>query len=120
MIFRYGFDAKVTDKGLISIQKLRFENDTLYGGAGDDQLTGGAGSDTFVFAGAYGRDDIQDFGTEDHLDLSGIDTIEDYADLIAGHLWQTAAGVWIGDWNQNTITLRGWDIDDLSEELFLF
>ncbi len=31
MIFRHGFDAKVTDKGLISIQKLRFENPRVGG-----------------------------------------------------------------------------------------
>jgi hypothetical protein len=31
LIFRHGFDAKVTDKGLISMQKLRFENPRVGG-----------------------------------------------------------------------------------------
>jgi Ca2+-binding RTX toxin-like protein len=61
--------------------------DTLYGGAGDDaitgglgadQLHGGTGNDTFFYAAttestAVSEDQIFDFASGDHIDLSAID-----------------------------------------------
>ena len=39
--------------------------DTLVGGAGDDTLTGGTAGDVFIFSGAFGNDEITDFGFAD-------------------------------------------------------
>ncbi|MEI9900643.1 MAG: calcium-binding protein [Hyphomicrobium sp.] len=41
----------------------------LDGGAGQDWVTGGEGDDTFVFSGAWGHDDITDFGEGDIVEL---------------------------------------------------
>jgi serralysin len=59
--------------------------DVLTGGLGNDRLFGGAGSDTFVFAidaNNGGKDSIRDYvAGEDHIDLSGISTVANYAAL---------------------------------------
>ncbi len=55
-------------------------DDVLVGGAGRDILAGGTGNDTFVFAGlgdtgvdVTTRDRIGDFGSGDHIDLTGME-----------------------------------------------
>ena len=52
--------------------------DTLVGGIGADVLAGGAGDDLFVYRNvgestASGADNITDFATGDHIDLSAVD-----------------------------------------------
>lgn len=61
-------------------------DDTLTGGAGNDVLGGGAGADVFVFADAFGRDQISDFS------ISGGDTLR-LDDAIWGGATKTATEV---------------------------
>jgi Ca2+-binding RTX toxin-like protein len=64
-------------------------SDRLDGGPGDDELVGGAGADRFVFRDdpedkLGGRDALQDFvpGT-DLVDLTGVEGLADFGDLLA-------------------------------------
>ncbi|MDO6962834.1 Ig-like domain-containing protein [Rhizobium alvei] len=64
-------------------------DDFLFGGTGGDRLTGGTGIDTFVFEAKCSKDLITDFGSTgeaDVIDLSAIDEIANYRDLIRNHL----------------------------------
>jgi Ca2+-binding RTX toxin-like protein len=61
--------------------------DTLNGHRGDDILSGGAGSDLFLFSKGSGHDVIKDFKPgEDHIDVSGLNGIVDFDEMIAHHL----------------------------------
>ncbi|MDB5526259.1 MAG: hemolysin-type calcium-binding repeat family protein [Rhizobium sp.] len=61
--------------------------DTLDGGKESDILTGGNDADVFVFRTGDGRDTITDFdGLADHIDLSGMNGIEDFNDLKLNHI----------------------------------
>ncbi|MGB0507350.1 MAG: calcium-binding protein [Pikeienuella sp.] len=91
--------------------------DTLIGGAGDDRLSGGAKADTFVFRKGHGNDTITDFNTD-------LDNLKFEIDgLTAADLTITAASsgalIEIADLNQ-TVLLRGVEIDELSADAFLF
>lgn len=44
--------------------------DRLAGGDGDDVLNGGSGSDTFVFEASFRADRIEDFASEDVIELA--------------------------------------------------
>ena len=65
-------------------------NDRLDGGAGNDRMTGGPGNDIFVFATGSGRDVITGFAAsgpgQDRIDLRGLASVTDFADLAANHL----------------------------------
>lgn len=100
--------------------------DVLYGGAGADRLDGGEGDDliygngqgdVFVFAGAFGRDRIADFGASDRIDLSAFHLA--YADLafasIRGGIEVTALR--FGDGNR--IVVSGAH-DPIAEQMFRF
>ncbi len=56
-------------------------NDTLNGGAGNDFLEGGSGADLFVFS--EGRDVIEDFRTEDTIQIASSLGVADFAGLLA-------------------------------------
>ena len=45
-------------------------NDTIDGGSGDDTIDGGNDSDTIVFSSSHGKDTINNFASDDVLDLS--------------------------------------------------
>lgn len=97
--------------------------DTIVGGGGNDTLSGGVNWDVFVFEGVFGNDTITDFNVtnlNEAIDLSGVTTIDDFADLAANHLNQSGADAVIADGNGNTITLLGVDMTDLSANDFLF
>lgn len=103
--------------------------DTIRGGSGEDQITlegddralGGADNDTFVFI--SGDAIIRDFGAdgdEDVIDLTNIEGISDFEDLIDNHLVDTGRDVAIYDDAGNTLTLRNISEGDLSSDDFLF
>ena len=90
-------------------------NNLLQGGLGDDTLQGGAGNDVFVFTDGNGNDVISDFEATNDLediDLSGISTIADFADLRDNYMTQVGADVVI-DTGTGTITLVGVNLADL-------
>jgi Ca2+-binding RTX toxin-like protein len=93
-------------------------NDTLIGGAGADRLEGGAGSDTFVFSSlsdsgivSTARDRIMDFGTGDHIDLSGMAAEAGVAfDFIEGAAFSGVAGQ-VRQFSANGHTILSGDIN---------
>jgi len=92
-----------------------FLSDTLVGGSGDDLLTGGAAADTFIFAREFGNDVVEDFSdnNNEQLDLTGVVTIVNFADLSNNHLTQTPDGALIDDGLGNTILLEGFNANAL-------
>ena len=98
-------------------------NDSLFGGAGDDSLLGGAGEDRFVFAADDGNDTIWDFsstpGETDLILLEGFSPAS-----LGGHPIETAEQVGnhvvIDLEPSQSIVLRDFTLEDLSEDFFLF
>ena len=74
--------------------------DVLNGGAGDDTLEGGIQADQFIFEGAFGNDTITDFAATNNaerINLSAVNAISDFQDLIDNHMSQVDANVVIDD-----------------------
>ena len=97
--------------------------DILNGGAGDDTLEGGIQADQFIFEGAFGNDTITDFAATNNaerINLSAVNAISDFQDLIDNHMSQVGADVVIDDLNGNTITLLGVTLSDLDAIDFVF
>lgn len=100
-----------------------YGNDTLVGGMGNDTLTGGVGADVFVFSGDFGNDVITDFDvnlTGERINLSGVQTITSFGDLISNHASQVGSDVLIDALNGNSILLRNVQLSTLSESDFVF
>ncbi len=97
--------------------------DTINGGVGDDTLEGNFNADTFVFATGDGQDTITDFeATNDfeRIDLSGVGSIADFADLAANHLADVSGNAVIDAGGGDVIMLQGVDVADLDSFDFLF
>ena len=97
--------------------------DALNGGAGNDRLEGGVQADRFIFDGAFGNDTITDFAAtndSERIDLTGVDAISDFTDLMDNHMNQVGADVVIDDGLGNTITLLGITLSDLDAADFVF
>jgi Hemolysin-type calcium-binding repeat (2 copies). len=97
-------------------------DDTLNGGADDDVLTGGSGNDRFVFRGNFGYDIITDFdaANTEKIDLRGVSTITDFADLQANHLRISGPNVLIDAGDGNVIVLQNFDVAGLQAADFVF
>lgn len=97
-------------------------NDTLYGGRGDDTYVGGEGADVFEYKNGDGRDVFSDFNCDegDMIDLSAVNSIDDYNDLVTNHLQQTADGVVIFMGATNYITITDALVSDLTSDNFIF
>ena len=94
-------------------------DDTLNGGDGDDEMFGGPGADVVVFS--TGDDVMFAFSTaDDKVDLSGVISIIDFADLSANHLSDAGGSAVITDDLGNTLTLDGVAILSLSDDDFIF
>ena len=94
--------------------------DTLVGGAGRDTLTGGAGADVFVFAGAFGRDRIEDFAAHlrgERIDLARVRGLDGFGDL---DLRERAEGVLLDAGEAGRILLADVALRDLDAGDFLF
>jgi Ca2+-binding RTX toxin-like protein len=95
-------------------------NNRLSGGGGADLLTGNAGGDIFVFSTGFGKDTIGDFGRgADRINLSKLDGVNDFADLVKHHLTMTNGDAVItagGD----MLVLDGVSKSDLSAGDFIF
>ena len=97
--------------------------DILNGGEGDDILEGGIQADQFIFEGAFGNDTITDFAATNNaerINLSAVDAITDFQDLIDNHMSQVGADVVIDDGLGNTITLQSVLLSDLDAVDFVF
>lgn len=70
--------------------------DFIDGGRGNDILTGGSSADTFHFARGTGKDTITDYVHGfDEIEFEGLKGATDYADMVANHLTQKGADLWI-------------------------
>lgn len=96
-------------------------DDTLDGGAGDDQLRAEAGNDVYLYFDGFGNDTIYGFEATNDLediDLSGVSTVTDYADLSANHMTQDGSDVLI-DTGVGTIRLESTNLADLNAADFI-
>lgn len=121
----YGTDAGETIRALGGKDKIHAKagDDTLEGGAGRDLLWGQDGADTFKFGNKNGLDDIKDFSFAegDQIDLSGINAITDYADLMSNHYFSYKGDAHIKISKGHDILVVGVDAADLmSESNFIF
>ncbi|HSO42282.1 MAG TPA: calcium-binding protein [Rhodospirillales bacterium] len=100
-------------------------DDTLIGGRGEDLLSGSTADNTFIFGRNSGEDVITDFwdGDENLIDVSAYG-IKRFGDL---DIDASTAGVMIdlgksvgGSGNVNTVTLLGFDENDLDAGDFIF
>jgi len=92
--------------------------DILDGGRHNDQLKGGTESDTFVFSTKYDKDVILDFELgdvvyHDTVNLSSLNSIDDYADLVANHMTQDGKNVVIDGGGGDVLTIRNVVLEDL-------
>lgn len=98
-------------------------NDRLIGDAGDDFLNGGDGADEFLFRNNFGNDRISDFDLSEVgevINLSGLNAITGFVDLITNHLTQAGDDAVISDGLGNTITLVNVNISALEASDFVF
>jgi len=96
-----------------------YGDDYLYGGTGDDTLEGregsdviytGTGNDTVFFGDMYGRDTCKDFDARgaDHdvVDLTSLDGVDDFEDLVEDHMKEKGGNVIItGDGGDRLVFL---------------
>ncbi|MEL6791132.1 MAG: hypothetical protein AAGL18_11760 [Pseudomonadota bacterium] len=86
-------------------------------------LTGGFNADTFVFDNEFGLDVIADFDALNNfekIDLSGVNAISDFADLVQSHLSDDTAGNAVISVGVHQITLSGVNMNDLDANDFIF
>lgn len=95
-------------------------NDIIKGGRGDDVLIGGLGGDEFHFARGTDMDIVSDYAwATDELHLEGLKGASDFADLIANHITQKGADLWI-TYGDDVIVLANADASDLNANFVLF
>ncbi len=97
--------------------------DTLIGGTGNDTLSGNFNADTFVFVDGHGADFITDFeagNVFEKIDLSGVQEIADFGDLMSNHVAVQGSDVVINTGAGNSILLAGIDLIDLDATDFIF
>ena len=87
--------------------------DTLIGGRGNDTLRGDHGSDRFVFRVNDGADQILDFET-------GTDQIEIVGGNFGALVFSQGPAGAIVDYGTGTVTLQGIDMNDLTQDDFVF
>lgn len=117
-----GNDADDDLRGGLGQDRLvgRGGEDTLYGGRDDDLMIGGSGADVFHINSGDGHDEIVDFAAEDVIRMVGtrFDSLQDMRD--AGWLVQGVEGAildWVGD---QSVTLRGVELGDLTDDNFIW
>jgi Ca2+-binding RTX toxin-like protein len=95
--------------------------DILIGGKGNDHLFGGELGDTFVFKTGHGHDIIADFDVNagDRIDLTGIEAIKNYKDLLSHHLDVAGDDLLIGA-DGDQIRIRNFGEADIKESMFDF
>ncbi|MCT4553384.1 MAG: pre-peptidase C-terminal domain-containing protein [Pelagimonas sp.] len=100
-----------------------YDADTLVGNTGNDTLSGGNGADLFVFADGFGDDTIVDFDLfsgDEKIDLSRINSINSFQDLVNNHLTDTGPHLVITTGKGDTITLLNANDFYLDAQDFIF
>lgn len=107
--------------------------DIIDGRAGDDKLYGKWASDIFVFSTGYGKDKIMDgvfmrydpnYDSEnDMIDLSGLESVRNYRDLVRNHMTIRDDDIIIDGKNGDILVLKDsyhfW-MDEVDKEDFIF
>jgi hypothetical protein len=99
--------------------------DVLDGRGGNDKLYGNGWKDTFIFSTGYGKDVIVDASftsTRKYnvVDLSELDSIHSYNDLMRNHVSEHIKDIWIDGGDGDVLILRNTDIHDLDRNEFIF
>lgn len=92
--------------------------DILDGSSGNDTMIGGPGSDTFIFS--TGNDIVFDFNSIDRVNLSGVTSINGFADLRNNHTTDVGGNLVIDDGSGNTLALIAVSEASLRANDFLF
>jgi len=95
------------------------DNDFLVGFAGNDKLYGGEGADDFNFQKGSGRDTVMDFEFGDDIQIGGLEGATDFADMMANHVEQKGADVWI-TYGSDIVILKDTAEGDLKVGDFVF
>ncbi|WP_299407258.1 calcium-binding protein [uncultured Roseobacter sp.] len=95
-------------------------DDIIEGGSGRDKLTGGGGADTFVISNDEEEIDILDFRFNDRIHFRDLQPDVSFAQLLVNNVTQVGRDVVINDVGDTNVIIRNVDIEDLSEEDFLF
>ena len=98
-----------------------FYRDVIDGGGGDDTMTGGLGADVFIYNG--GNDTVTDFSiaSDDRIDLTAFNHIQSMRDIGPLAYYDEESGDTIIDFdNGNTLTLKNVNLDDLTDNDFIF
>ncbi|MBX9457119.1 MAG: hypothetical protein KL863_14430 [Rhizobium sp.] len=100
------------------------QNNVLAGRGGDDTLNGGMGADIFAFRTGDQMDTIEDFeasgAQQDRINLSGLDSVQNWKDLKKNHQQATEEGVSIDGGNGDILILSNVDVADLGKGDFIF
>jgi hypothetical protein len=98
-------------------------DDVIDGGRGPDEILGGSGADIFIFNSRSGHDNLNDFsrGEDDKIDLSGVDEISSYRDLIRHHIsFDAFEGVLISANKRSNLWVEDMDGRDMDKADFIF
>ena len=97
--------------------------DVLDGRGGSDTLTGGSGDDRYIYSSGYSTDTIVGFvagaGTPDKIDLTGIPTVHNLADVLAVAT-QSGANTVFNFSGGDTLTLQNIQKTALAADDFIF
>ena len=97
-------------------------NNIIVSSSGSDLLTGGGGTDTFVFSGrTFGKDVVTDFaakGANHDIVEFGHDAFANFADIL-GHATEVGKDVVIAYDHNNTVTLVGVHLNQLTAQDFI-
>jgi len=96
------------------------KDDVLRGGSGTDKLFGGDGNDRFVFKTGDEITIVKDWEAGDIIDLTGLGSVTDWADLTENHMYQDGNYVVIDGENGDVLTLKKTALETLVEADFLF
>ena len=98
--------------------------DIIDGGAGNDKLIGGQFDDIFRFKTGYDKDVIIDgvfeSSASDVIDLSGLRSVKNYADLVDNHMRVRGDDVWIDGGKGDILILENVTLADLDKSDFIF
>lgn len=99
-------------------------NDVLNGGKGNDRYWDAFGSNTYVFDKGFGKDTFEGFRvrpeSKDRIDLSAIDEIENFQDLIENHVRHHEYSFTIFVSKENQIDVGAGLDFDIRESMFIF
>ena len=100
------------------------EGDIFFAKGGKDILFGEDGNDRFVFKRGDGFDRIGDFtndsSQQDLIDLSHMNSIKNFRDLMRNHLEARDGSIFIEGGKHDVLMLAGNDMSQIEKDCFVF